>query len=54
MAISAHGEMVPLREEGWKEAKVAGVSAARVLVAGKNTEGEMYVTQGNICFSHIS
>ena len=42
MAISAHGVMVPLREEGWKEAKVARVSAARVLVAGENTEGAMY------------
>ena len=44
MAISAGGVMVPLCEEGWKGAKVARVSAARVLVAAENTEGEMYVT----------
>ena len=54
MAISAHGVMVPLREEGWKEAKVASVSAARVLVAEENAESELYVTKGNIYLSHIS
>lgn len=54
MAKSADRVMVPLREEGRKEAKVVSVTAARVLVEGENAEGEMYLTKGNIYFSHIS
>ena len=35
MAVSADGVMVHLREEGWKEAKVASVSAVPVREAGE-------------------
>jgi len=50
MAVSADGVMVPLREDGWKEAKVASVSAARVRIAGENAESEMYLMKGIMCF----
>ena len=35
MALSADGVMVHLREEGWKEARVASVSAVPVCVEGE-------------------
>ena len=37
MALSADGVMVHLREEGWKEARVASVSAVPVCVEGELT-----------------
>jgi hypothetical protein len=40
MALSADGVMVHLREEGWKEARVASVSAVPVCVEGELTKGE--------------
>ena len=40
MALSADGVMVHLREEGWKEARVASVSAVPVCVEGERTKGE--------------
>ncbi len=45
MAVSAAGVMVHRREEGWKEAKVAGVSAAPVREAGEEAEGELRLTK---------
>ena len=45
MAVSADGVMVHLREEGWKEAKVASVSAAPVGEAGEKAEGELRLTK---------
>ena len=45
MAVSADGVMVHLREEGWKEAKVASVSAAPVREAGEEAEGELRLTK---------
>lgn len=45
MAVSADGVMVHLREEGWKEAKVAAVSAVPVREAGAKTEGELRLTK---------
>ena len=41
MVVSADGVMVHLRDEGWKEAKVASVSAAPVCEAGQKAEGEL-------------
>ena len=41
MVASADGVMVHLRAEGWKEAKVASVSAAPVGEAGAQAEGEL-------------
>ena len=40
MALSADGVMVHLREEGWKEARVASVSAVPVCVEGERAKGE--------------
>ena len=45
MAVSADGVMVHLREEGWKEAKVASVSAVPVREAGEKAEGELRLTK---------
>jgi len=45
MAVSAAGVMVHLREEGWKEAKVASVSAVPVREAGEKAEGELRLTK---------
>ena len=41
MVVSADGVMVHLRDEGWKEAKVASVSAAPVCEAGQKAEREL-------------
>lgn len=40
MGVSADGVMVHLREEGWKEAKVASVSAVPVSTEGEEAKGE--------------
>ena len=45
MAVSADGVMVHLREEGWKEAKVATVSAVPVREAGAKTEAVLPLTK---------
>ena len=45
MAVSADGVMVHLREEGWKEAKVATVSAVPVSEGGERTEAELRLTK---------
>ena len=45
MEVSADGVMVRLSEEGWKEAKVASVSAAPVRGAGEKAEGELCLTK---------
>ena len=45
MAVSADGVMVHLREEGWKEAKVATVSAVPVREAGAETEEVLRLTK---------
>ena len=45
MVVSADEVMVHLREEGWKEAKVASVSAAPVCEVGEKAEGDMRLTK---------
>ena len=45
MAVSADGVMVHLREEGWKEAKVATVSAVPVRETGAKTEEVLRLTK---------
>ena len=45
MAVSADGVMVHLREEGWKEAKIATVSAVPVREAGERTEKMVRLTK---------
>ena len=40
MAVSADGVMVHLREEGWKEARVASVLAVPVSAEGEQAKGE--------------
>ena len=45
MAVSADGVMVHLREEGWKEAKVATVSAVPVRETGAETEAVLRLTK---------
>ena len=41
MVVSADGVMVHVRDEGWKEVKVASVSAASVGEEGEKAEGEL-------------
>ena len=45
MVVSTDGVMVHLREEGWQEARVASVSAARPREAGENAEEELRLTK---------
>ena len=45
MLVSVDGVMVHLREEGWKEARVASVSAAPVRQAGEKAENELRLTR---------
>ena len=45
MAVSADGVMVHLREEGWKEAKVASVSAVPECAVGERAKGEVRLTK---------
>ena len=40
MAVSADGVMVHLRDEGWKEARVASISAVPVCAQGEPAKGE--------------